>query len=305
MTNPHVAVVVLAYNHYADTAECLLSLQGLDYDPLSVWLIDNGSSDDTAARVRSEFPQVRLVQTGHNLGVAGGFNSGVLPALEQGADYVFILNNDTTVAPDLITALVWAGESEKTVGILMPKIVYYGDPGRIWSTGARYRRFPPAIVMRGLDQPDDGHFDTPALLEFAPTCGLLIHRRAFEQAGLFDDGYFFYFDDWDYSLRVRQAGLTIWYVPSAKLRHKVSLTIQNKGRPPFFWRTWGASGARYYRRFGHPALGSAIVHLGYLVLRESLRNGLTAVRYFVCGAFHGWRQPLTVPPMLPPKGDHD
>jgi GT2 family glycosyltransferase len=299
MMQPLVVVVVLAHNNYPDTAECLHSLQHLDYTPLRLLVVDNDSTDGTGGRVLAEFPQASLVQTGRNLGVAGGFNAGVIPALQGGADYVCILNNDTTVSPDMMTLLMQAGEADPWAGILMPKVVYYNDPKRIWSAGARYRRFPPAIVMRGLDQPDDGRFDAPALLEFAPTCGLLIRRRVFERVGLFDDGYFFYFDDWDFSLRVRRAGMTISYVPAARLYHKVSRTIQHKGRPPFFWRTWGASGARFYRRFGRPAALSAALHLGYLAFREGLRSDPSAVRYFVQGAIRSWRQPLTPPPVLP------
>jgi GT2 family glycosyltransferase len=299
MTQPLVVVVVLAHNHYADTAECLGSLQQLDYASLRVLVVDNGSTDDTADRVRTEFPAATLVQSGKNLGVAGGFNAGIVPALRHGADYVFILNNDTTLAPDMMTCLVREAEADSHTGILMPKIVYYSEPGRIWSAGARYRRFPPAIVMRGLDQPDGPPFDTPVTLDFVPTCGLLVPRRTFEQVGLLDDGYFFYFDDWDFSLRVRQTGMTIRYVPQARLCHKVSRTIQQKGRPPFFWRTWGASGARYYRRFGRPALWSAFVHLGYLAMREGWRNGLGGVYHFVSGAIKSWRQPMTPPPVLP------
>jgi hypothetical protein len=305
MTQPLVAVVVLAHNNYADTAECLGSLQHLNYQPLHVYVMDNGSSDDTAQRTPNDFPQAYLLRTGRNLGVAGGFNSGVVPALRQGAHYVFILNNDTTVFPDLMEHLVSAGEADRRVGVLMPKIVYYNERGRIWSAGGHYRRFPPAIVMRGANQPEGGVFDAPALLEFAPTCGLLIKRQTFERVGLFDDGYFFYFDDWDFSLRVRQAGLTIRYVPTARLCHKVSRTIQRAGRPPFFWRVWGASGARFYQRYGHPAALSAAVHLGYLALREGLRVGPGPIRHFVQGALWGWRQPLTLPPVLPNAMDDE
>jgi len=305
MMQPLVTVVVLAHNNYADTAECLHSLQYLDYAPLRLLVVDNGSTDGTGDRVLAEFPQASLVQTGRNLGVAGGFNAGVIPALQGGADYVCILNNDTTVSPDMMTLLVQAGEVDPQAVILMPKVLHYNEPGRIWSAGAQYRCFPPAIVMRGLNQPDDGRFDTPALIEFAPTCGLLLHRRAFERVGLFDDGYFFYFDDWDFSLRVRHAGMTIRYVPTARLYHKVSRTIQHKGRPPFFWRTWGASGARFYRRFGRPSVLSAALHLGYLVFREGLRSGPRAVRYFVEGVIQSWRQPLIPPPVLPAETCRD
>ncbi len=297
--HPQVAVVVLAYNNYADTQECLASVLNLDYPALQVWLVDNGSQDGTAQRVAEAFPAVRIVSTGKNLGVAGGFNAGIVPALQAGADYVFILNNDTLVEPDLIRVLVREAQAHPDYGILMPKILYYSDRQRIWSIGARYRWFPPAIVMVGLNQPDGPRYNTPRLLAYAPTCGLLIPRQVFERVGLLDDGYFFFYDDWDYSLRVRQGGYRIAYVPEARFYHKVSRTIQLKGRPPFFWHTWGKSGARFYRRHGRPALLAAVIHLGYLALREGVRNGILPIRHFIAGALEGYRQPLSPYPQLP------
>jgi GT2 family glycosyltransferase len=253
--------------------------------------------------VIGEFPVVRVVQTGQNLGVAGGFNAGIVPALQAGAEHVFILNNDTIVEPDIICVLVAAAQAHPDYGILMPKILCYSARDRIWSVGARYRPFPPAIVMLGLDKPDAPPYTEPRLLEYAPTCALFIPRQVFEQVGLLDDGYFFYYDDWDYSLRVRQAGYKIAYIPQARLYHKVSRTIQKKGRPPFFWRTWGRSGARFYRRHGRPAVLAALVHLGYLVLREGFRNGPATMQHFVAGVVEGFHQPLTPYPTLPSRNE--
>ena len=105
------------------------------------------------------------------------------------------------------------------------------------------------------------------LIEYAPSCGLLIHRRAFEQAGLFDPGYFFLFDDWDFSERVRAHGLHIWFVREAILWHKVSRTTQGP-RSASFWYTMGASMARFYRRHGRPVWFSLTSHIGYYILRE-------------------------------------
>lgn len=298
MTESEVAVVILAYNNYADTEECLRSVLMLDYPALTVWLVDNGSQDGTAERVTAAFPDVRIVLTGRNLGVAGGFNAGIRPALQAGAAYVFILNNDTVVEPDLIRVLVKEAQAHAKAGVLMPKILYYAARDRIWSVGARYRRFPPTIVMLGLDRSDGPAYNTPRSLAYAPTCGLLISREVFVRVGLLDDGYFFFYDDWDYSLRVREAGYTIIYIPQARFYHKVSRTIKHKGRSPFFWRTWGRSGARFYRRHGHPALLSALVHLGYLVLREGFRNGWGPMQHFIAGAIEGYRAPLTPYPTL-------
>lgn len=290
--DPKVAIVILAYNNYVDTAECLQSAMEVSYPALSIWLVDNGSQDETARRAVEDSPAVRVVQTGRNLGVAGGFNAGIIAALQSGADYVFILNNDTAMEPDIISVMVSDAEAHLDYGILMPKILYYGARDRIWSIGARYRRFPPAIVMLGLDQPDAPPFTAARFLEYAPTCALLIPRQVFKAVGLLDPGYFFFYDDWDYSLRVRAAGYKIAYIPQARLYHKVSRTIQLKGRSPFFWRTWGRSGAHFYHRHGRPPFVAALIHLGYLALREGLRNGPAAARHFVAGSIEGYRQPL-------------
>jgi GT2 family glycosyltransferase len=297
--NPQVAIVILAYNNYQDTKECLESVLQMDYPTITIWLVDNGSQDGTAQRVAAEFPGVRIVQTGHNLGVAGGFNAGIVPALQEGAIYVLILNNDTVVERDLVRILVQEAQAHPDYGILMPKVLYYDTPDRIWSAGARYRCFPPAIVMIGLDKPDGPYYDKPQIIEYAPTCGLLIRREVFQHVGLFDNGYFFFFDDWDYSLRVREAGYQIAFIPQARLYHKVSRTIQQKGRSPFFWRTWGQSAARFYRRHGRPAFLVALIHLGYLALREGLRNGPLAIYHFIAGAIEGYRQLLEPYPRLP------
>ncbi|MCU0520256.1 MAG: glycosyltransferase family 2 protein [Anaerolineae bacterium] len=300
-----VAVVVLAYNNYPDTAECLESVVKLAYPSLRIYLVDNGSTDGTADLVSHGFPVVSVIQTGTNLGVAGGFNAGIVPALRDGADYVFILNNDTAVPSDLIDVLVRAALTDPSYGVLMPKVLYYGERDRVWSAGARYRRFPPAIVMRGRNRPNGGPRDVPTDLEYAPSCGLLISRQAFSRAGLFDDGYFFYFDDWDFSVRVREAGLRIRYVPEASFLHKVSRTIGNRGRRPFFWRTWGESGARFYRRFGRPVWFSALANLGYLVIREGLGSSPLGAFYLLQGIVVGFRKPLASPPMLPEGVDLD
>jgi len=228
--------------------------------------------------VREQFPAVEVIETGQNLGVPRGFNVGFRAALEAGADYVLMLNNDTTVAPDMLAEMVRTAEADRAVGIVMPKVLRYDHPDLVWSTGGRYRRFPPAIVMIGLRKPDAGAFDELRSIEYAPGCGLLIARQAFERAGLFDPGYFFLYDDWDFSERVRAHGLQIAFAPSARMWHKVSRTTRSQS--DLFWRVWGESSVRYYRRHGRPVFLSLPIHLGYIVLRE-LPGIILVLGYFI------------------------
>ncbi len=287
-----VFVVVLAFNNCEDTLECLQSVVTLDYPDVHVVLVDNGSTDGTPARVRERFPNVHVIENGRNLGVPAGYNVGFVYSLAKGADYILMLNNDTVVAPDMLSILLADAASDPKTGILMPKVLYYGSEDRIWSGGWRYRRFPPAIVPDGSEQPRGRRDEMPRLIEYAPSCGLLIHRQAFERAGLFDPGYLFLYDDWDFSERVRAHGLHIRYVPRARMWHKVSRTT---GGPHsrLFWRTFAASGVRFYRRHGRPVWFSLLTHMGYIAVREFVLKGNWTYWFdFWDGIREGLRQPL-------------
>lgn len=261
---PGIHAVILTLNHYEDTHECLESVLAADYPDIKVVVVDNGSSDGTPEKIEQNFPGVHVINNGQNIGVPAGYNIGFQYALEQGTDYILMLNNDTVIPPDMLQELLAVGHDDPSAGIIMPKVLYHGSDDRVWSSGGRYRAFPPAILM--TDKRKE-YQDLTRLIEYAPGCGLLIHRRAFERAGLFDPGYFFLWDDWDFSERVRAHGLNIWYAPNAHMWHKVSTTTQGP-RSPLFWHTMGSSIARFYRRHGRPTWLSLPMHLSYVVLRE-------------------------------------
>ena len=282
-------VVVLAFNNVSDTIECIESIQSLCYPNVRCLVVDNGSTDGTSQILEHRFPSITLVRTMVNRGVPTGFNLGIRSALKAGASFVFLINNDTSVAPDLVSVLVDHAESHANAAIVMPKILYYDHRDTVWSAGARRRRFPPSIVFIGLGRPDD-EFTEVKTIEYAPSCGLLVRRSVFERIGLFDEGYRFYYDDWDFSLRVRDAGYQIDFVPMARMWHKVSRTIRK--RRDEFWRTWGESAARFYRRHGHPVVLSLPIHLGYIVAREVVQGNASSVPYFVVGLLRGLTSPL-------------
>ncbi|HID64254.1 MAG TPA: hypothetical protein EYP49_16165 [Anaerolineae bacterium] len=161
----------------------------------------------------------------------------------------------------------------------------------MWAAGGRHRTFPPAHVIVGQDRPSAA-FDKPFYLEYALSCGLLIHRRAFERAGLFDPGYFFFFDDWDFSQRVRAHGLQIVFVPEARMWHKVSKSTRGTGKEALFWKVWGESSTRFYRRHGRPVFLSLPIHLGFLMARELIKGNGRMLKYFWAGVRDGLSKPL-------------
>ncbi|MBP7962321.1 MAG: glycosyltransferase [Caldilineaceae bacterium] len=292
---PLVYAVVLAWNNYDDTHECIASVGETHYPNQKIVLVDNGSNDGTPARIRAAFPDVHVIENGRNLGVPMGYNVGFSYALQQGAAYILELNNDTTVDPNMVGLLVDKAESDPDAGIIMPKVLFYGSQDEVWSSGGRYRRFPPAILFKDRRP---GMEDTLREIDYAPTCGVLISRRAFEMVGLFDPGYLFLFDDWDFSERVRAHGLHIWYLPEARMWHKVSRTTQPGS--PLFWRTNGESTTRFYRRHGRPAWISVPVHVGFVIFREFVwKRNWKHLRSFLDGVRDGLRKPLTELPSAP------
>ncbi len=292
---PLVIAVVLAWNNYSDTRECLQTLSTSDYPNLQIILVDNGSEDGTPEHVRQDFPNISIIENGQNLGVPAGYNIGFKRALKAGADYVLMLNNDVSIPSDMLTALVKIAEDDPETGIVMPKILYYGSDSDVWSSGGKYRAFPPAILMTDKKP---AAADTLRMIEFAPSCGLLIHRRAFEQAGLFDPGYLFMFDDWDFSQRVRANGLKIWYTPTTHLWHKVSRTTKGPSSPKF-WHSLASSSVRYYRRHSRFLWFSLPLHIGYLIAREFFwKRNWAFWPYFWDGIVEGLQKPLGPYPLM-------
>lgn len=261
---PMVTAVVLAWNNYEDTHECLETILASNYSNLEIILVDNGSEDNTPERVRKNFPDVTVIENGRNIGVPAGYNVGFSQALKTNTEYILMLNNDVALHPDMVSELIDVAESQPETGIVMPKVLYYGKDDEVWSSGGKYRAFPPAILM--TDKNTEAA-DTMRMIEYAPSCGLLIHRRAFERAGLFDPGFLFLFDDWDFSERVRTHGLKIWYTPNAYMWHKVSRSTKGP-TSPLFWRTTASSTVRYYRRHGRPVWLSVPIHVGYIIARD-------------------------------------
>jgi len=222
---PRVGVVIPIWNHLEDTLECLTSLQVTTYPNVDVLVIDNGSTDGSADVVTAQFPFVALSVLSENQGFARATNVGIRRALERDAQYVLLLNNDTVVAPDMLSALVDAAQALPRGGILTPRIMYYGSD-RIWSIGSCLR---PVT----FDTPDFGRSRRPgfSLETLVPVdvilgCGMLVKRCVFEQIGLLDERFFFYYEDLDFSLRARHAGYELWAVPWARMWHKVSESIK-------------------------------------------------------------------------------
>jgi GT2 family glycosyltransferase len=231
-----VGAIVLAHNGARDTIACLRSLRATTWPSLLTFVVDNASSDDTAALVRKHFPEVTLLQSERNLGYSGGNNLGIERALEEGCDYLLVLNNDTLVEPSAVRTLTTSAQERPVVGAVAPLITYLEHPETIWYAGGDYdaRRGYPGR-MRHYRASLSG-----VTLSAGPTdrfsgAAVLLKRSVIEQVGGFSEGLGFLYEDVDLSLRIRASGWRVWFAPEAVVRHRVAMTQLGEHSPMSFY----------------------------------------------------------------------
>lgn len=221
-TRPLVYIIILNWNRSGDTAECLESLKLLKYSNYKILLIDNGSTDDSVEYFKKHCPKTELIENAENLGFAAGSNLGIRKALSRGADYVFLLNNDTVVEPDVLDKLVSAAEADERIGMLGPKINHYPRRDVIWSAGGRVI-LPLAVTWHiGTRRRDSECYRKSIAVGYQPACALLIKKEVIDKIGLLNTAYKAYFEDTDWCLRAKKAGYRVICLQRAKIYHKVS-----------------------------------------------------------------------------------
>lgn len=230
---PKVATVVVNFNGLEDTLECLSSLEHVAYAAHEIIVIDNASDNQKMAidELRRRFPSVYVIANTKNVGFGGGMNIGISRALERGAEYVFLLNNDATVAPDALTVLVQAMEADKQIGIAGPHIYYAKEPNMLWYAGGLFTwRGGGRHIGEGLT---DATFTDSMVrdTEYMTGCALLIRRETLEKIGLLPEMYFMYYEDIEWSLLAKRAGYRVVVAGRARVWHKVSQTAQKMGTP--------------------------------------------------------------------------
>lgn len=216
---PAVSIIILNWNNARDTLDCLTSVLAQDYPRFTTLVVDNGSADDSVSVIQSRFPDVPVLETGKNLGYAGGNNAGIRRAFKSNADYALLLNNDTVLDRCMLSRLVAAAEADARIGFVGPMVYSAADPARIESAGGKIDRFWIA-THRGLKETDIGQFVESAAVDWLSGCAIMVKRQVVERVGDLDARFFSYVEEVDWCLRARRAGYRIVHVPGAKLWHK-------------------------------------------------------------------------------------
>lgn len=212
-----VGVVLLNYKVKDLTLRCIESVKKSTYKNIQIFVVDNDSRDGLAETMY-KYPEVIFIPSKENTGYSGGNNLGIKKALDEKCDVLFILNPDMMIDPKAIEILV--SEVEKVgAGIANPKIYFEGTK-KLWFAGKQFDLNNVLATHRGVNEEDQGQYDKVEELEDATGGALLVQKEVFEKIGLFDERYFLYYEDGDFSYRARKAGFKIIYVPQAVAYHK-------------------------------------------------------------------------------------
>lgn len=222
---PKISIILLNWNGLNDTIECLASVYRLDYPNFEVIVIDNCSTDGSVSNIRRKFPQAFLIENSKNLGFTGGNNVAMKYAMRVGADYVWLLNNDTVVEPDSLSKLVEEAEQSPQIGLVSPVIHYYDSPEDVQFMGAYvdFAHFSNTNVI-DVKELDDKRIQRNLVLWGT---ALLIKRNVIETVGYLSEKYFAYLEDCDYSFRAMKANYRASVRLDAHILHKGS---QSTGR---------------------------------------------------------------------------
>jgi GT2 family glycosyltransferase len=236
---PRVAVVTLNWNGSDCLQECIDSILASDYQDFNLVVVDNGSTDGSQALLNDLYGthrQITIIAHEENRGYSRGMNTGLVYAFnELGADYCLVMNNDTRLEKNAITALVNVGIQDSRIAFVTGKVYYYFSPDILQTVG---KRSHPILVSGGhigRGEKDTGQFDQDVELAFCDDIFWLVSRQVFNETGGYDPEFFLQSEDFDWQLRAKKAGFRIMYAHKAMLWHKESMVLgKNSKRKAYY-----------------------------------------------------------------------
>ncbi|UFH54463.1 glycosyltransferase family 2 protein [Spirosoma sp. KNUC1025] len=233
---PLISLITINYNQAVVTCDMLESTRSLTYPHYEIIVVDNGSKEDPTARIeQGNYPNVKVIVSPENLGFSGGNNLGIRHAK---GEYYFLLNNDTIVTPNLLEQLLAPFQQHSAIGVVCPKIRYHDQP-----TVIQYAGYHPLNPYRGqtwaigLMETDKGQHDQSGPTYFAHGAAMLVSRDVLKRAGSLDDSFFLYYEELDWSARIRREGFEIYYQAEALIFHRESMSVGKMNPMKVYYHT--------------------------------------------------------------------
>jgi GT2 family glycosyltransferase len=277
---PAVWIIVLTWNRADAVMKCVIGLNAIRYLNAYVLVVDNASEDDTVERLQNAFPQLRVIKNNRNLGYTGGNNIGIRYALEHGADYVLLLNNDTLVHPDLVDELVRVAEGDTRIAVVGAKNVHMDRPEILWAAWSEVTYGTNLTHIHGAQCRDSARYRQVRDVAVVVGCGYMWRRTALEHVGLLDTSFFGYHEDVDWCYRARKLGWRVVYVGTAVIYHAGSLSsssIHGKRMPAMYFI--GRNGVLFVKKHSNKF---RLVQLACAEVIGSIRR---------CIRYRAWRNP--------------
>jgi GT2 family glycosyltransferase len=219
MSTKKVAIILVNWNSYALTNDCIQSLKQTSSKDFDIIVVDNGSQDDSGLQLKTAHPDIILLSAGANLGFTGGNNLGMRYAVAQNYPYTFLLNNDTFVEPDFLDPLIQYMDTNTAIGAVQPRIFFHHNRNLIWNNGSFYSPFTGRTYTRSYQRTEPNPDMRPQQVDWITGCAFFIRTEILKQTGLFAENFFIYFEDVDLSFRIKKAGYALCYIPQSVIYH--------------------------------------------------------------------------------------
>ncbi|MBD3182835.1 glycosyltransferase [Candidatus Poribacteria bacterium] len=226
---PKVFVLTLNWNGKKWLGDCLTSILEMDYPNYEVVVIDNGSTDGSVDFVRENFPNVHLVLNGENLGYSEGFNQGIRYAHQRGADYFLIMNNDTVIDKNALSALMETALTQNKAGFVTGKVYYYDQPDTLQTIGKNDHKILWNGSHVGFKQKDIGQYQQVKEFPFLDDIFVLVSKKLYQEVGGYNPQFFLEAEEYEWQARSKEKGWKFYYTPKAKIWHRVSMSMGGSG----------------------------------------------------------------------------
>ena len=295
------SVVILNFNGKCFLPDCLDSLDRQTVSNFETVVVDNGSSDGSAAFIRERYPQVKVLTLDKNYGFSIANNVALQRAIAEGTEYALLLNNDTFVAPNFVEEMVKAIESDGAAGAVCPKIYFAAQPNDLWYAGGDFSLWTARARHRGWRKTDAGQFDDSREITLATGCAMMVRCGALRDVGMLDEQFWAYLEDVDWSVRFLEKGYRLAYAPNAHVWHCDGGTaVQLVGGGSSFRRQYlstrnmvllGRKHARWWQLPSFSA-GFFVNHIAFYTALRLWRRDFKALLAIYRGLWDGLRMPL-------------